>query len=224
MIKTKINSSELIKILNNTASYSEGFIQGIELNRIELNKILGGYTAEALGEYIDSKARMNPNELHHIYEWKRVGNKSARLFNINVNATKYSITFNGRFYQSKSSSSESGQIFANKAEIMENGISVIVSPKNSNVLAFEDNGETVFTTNSVRISHPGGTEVEGSFGRTMEEFFDKYFIYSILEPLIKRLSNPKEFSKFYPQGAKSGYSAGVMAGRRYFNMMGDSLA
>ena len=223
MINTKINFVELSKILNNTVSYSEGFIQGIELNRTEFNKILGGYTAEALGEYIDSKARMNPLTLHHVYEWNQTGNKGARLFNINVNATKHSITFVGKFFSSKSPSSSSGQVFTNKAEIMENGISITVSPKKSRVLVFEDEGETVFTSNSIYISHPGGDQVAGSFGVTIEEFFDTYFTYSILQPLMKKLNNPKEFSSFYPQGAKVGSSAGVRAGRKYFSMIGGKI-
>jgi hypothetical protein len=223
MIKTKINNLELLKILDNTVSYSNGFIEGIELNRTEFNKVLGGYTSEALGMYIDSKARMNPSMLHHVYEWNEVGNKNSRLFSINVDATKYSITFNGNFTSSKKPSSESGQIFVDKARVMENGISVTVKPKNSSVLAFEDDGETVFTSSSIYIAHPGGDQVAGSFGKVVEEFFDSYFNYSILRPLITKLKNPKEFSALYPQGTKAGKSVGVRAGRKYFSMSGDKL-
>ena len=220
MIKLKIKNDELSKILQNTVFYSDGFLQGIDLNRVEFNKVLGGYAAEALGEYIDSKARMNPQALHPVYEWKNTGNKDSRLFNINVNATNYSITFDGKFLSSREPSSESGQVFSNKAELMENGMSVTVTPKNSKVLVFEDKGETVFTTNSIYIAHPGGDYVAGSFGKVVEEFFDSYFKVSILEPLMKKLSNPKEFSLMFPQGARSGRSAGVLAGRKYFTYYG----
>lgn len=223
MITTKIKNDELSKILKNTVSYSNGFLQGIDLNRTEFNKVLGGYTAEALGGYIDSKARMNPSMLHHIYEWNEVGNKGSRLFTINVDATKYSITFNGKFLSSKKPASESGQVFVDKANIMENGISVTVTPKNSSVLAFEDDGETVFTANSVYIAHPGGDQVAGSFGNVIEEFFDSYLVQSILRPLITKLKNPKEFSALYSQGTKAGKSIGVIAGRKYFSMSGDRL-
>jgi len=223
MIKTRINNAELSKILKNTISYSNGFLQGVDLNRTEFNRVLGGYTAEALGGYIDSKARMNPSSLHHVYEWNETGEKGSRLFNINVDATKYSITFSGNFLSSKKPSSESGQIFAEKARIMENKISVTVSPNNSSVLAFEDDGETVFTASSVYISHPGGDEVAGSFGRVIEEFFNSYFNYSILKPLIAKLKNPREFSQLYPQGVKVGKSIGVRAGRKYFTMLGGEL-
>lgn len=223
MIKTKIDSKELSRILNNTVLYSEGFINGIELSRIEFNRVLGGFTAESLGLYIDSKARMNPQSLHHVYEWNKTGNKGSRLFNINVDATKYSIVFKGNFILSKTPSSNSGQVFSNKAEVMENGISITVSPQKSKVLVFEDDGETVFTTNSVYIAHPGGDQVAGSFGKVVEEFFDSYFTYSILQPLMKKLSNPKEFSQFYAQGARSGSVIGVKAGRKYFSTIGDNI-
>ena len=220
MITAKIMSRDLVKTLNNTVSYTEGFFQGIEMNRLEFNRILGGYTVEALGEYIDSKARMNPQTLHHVYEWNSTGSRASRLFDINVNATNYSIKFDGKFLSSVRPASESGQVFSNKAEIMENAIGVTVTPKNSSVLVFEDEGETVFTTNSVYIAHPGGDYVAGSFGKIVEEFFDSYFIVSILGPLMKKLSNPKEFSLLYPQGVKSGRSVGVRAGRKYFSHYG----
>ena len=223
MITAKIMSKDLSRVLNNTVSYADGFVQGIKMNRLEFNRVLGGYTAESLGEYIDSKARMNPQTLHHVYEWNNAGNRASRLFDINVNATNYSITFSGKFLTSREAASESGQVFSNKAEIMENGISVTVSPKNSKVLVFEDEGETVFTTNSVYIAHPGGDYVAGSFAKVVEEFFDSYFIVSILGPLMKKLSNPKEFSLLYPQGARTGRSAGVRAGRRYFSYHGGGL-
>lgn len=224
MITTKIKNDELSKILKNTISYSDGFLQGVDLNRLEFNKVLGGYAAEALGGYIDSKARMDPSILHHVYEWNETGNKSSRLFNINVDATKYSITFNGKFLSSKKPASESGQVFANKATIMENQISVTVAPKNSSVLVFEDDGETVFTANSVFIAHPGGDQVAGSFGKVVEEFFGYYFKYSVIAPLTSKLKNAKEFPQLYSQGTKVGRSAGVKAGRRYFSMVGNKLS
>jgi len=223
MITAKIESTDFKKVFKNTAQYTEGFIQGIDLSRLEFNRVLGGYTAEALQMYIDAKARSNPEMLHHVYEWGRAGDKSARLFRINVNATKMSISFNGKFLVSNKPASDSGQVFFNKAEVMESGIAVTVSPKNSPVLVFEDGGETVFTTNSVYIAHPGGDQVAGSFGKVIEEFFNSYFVFSILQPLMKKLRNPKEFSTMFSQGVKSGRSAGVIAGRKYFSYQGDVM-
>jgi hypothetical protein len=215
VIRVKVDSGQLEKILGNSVKYSNGFLQGIDLSRLEFNRILGGYTAEALGKYIDSKARMNPETLHHVYEWNQTGNNNARLFRFNVRATKTLINFDGNFLPSKSIPENSNDVFADKATVMENKISVVVEPKNSNVLVFENNGETVFTTKSVFIANPGGDAVAGSFGRVVDEFFDVYFTASIFNQLIKDLKRPDEFSKYFSQGARQGKSIGVLAGRKY---------
>ena len=115
MIRTKFDTIELNKTLSNISQYSSGFLHGIEMEQIHFNRVLGGYTAESLGYYIDSKARSNPSSLHHVYEWNRVGDMGARLFSFNVNATKYNISFLGKFRQSKSLSGTSKEPFYNKA-------------------------------------------------------------------------------------------------------------
>lgn len=224
MINVRIDSLMLQKTLRNTIAYSNGFLEGVEIERINFNRILGGITAEALGEYIDQKARMNPGTLHHVYEWERVGDKSARLFKFSVNAGKTFISFDGGFLSSKSTPPGSNSIFYDKANVMENKISVIVSPKNSSVLRFEDEGEVIFTTKSIYIANPGGDAVAGSFGSVVDEFFQQYFTASIFEKILKDLSTPSEFAIFFPQGARSnGRSIGVAAGRRYFRVKGAEM-
>ena len=220
MINMKINSKDLNKKLNNVIGYSNGFFDGVEIERLHFNRILGGYTAEALGHYIDSKARTNPNMLHHIYEWNKVGDKGSRLFTFNVNATKTNISFMGKFLTSKSVSSTSSEPFPNKAEIMENKIAITIEPRNSDVLVFEDEGETVFTASSIYIANPGGDEVAGSFGKVVDEFFSSYFTNSVLSPIVKDLKNIKQFSDNFVQGSRSGRSVGVAAGRKYMTIKG----
>ena len=220
MIKFKMNNKELNKKLNNVVQYSSGFFEGVEMERIQFNRILGGYTAEALGYYIDSKARSNPGAFHHIYEWNQVGNKDSRLFSFNVNATKNNISFLGKFLSSKSVSENSSQPFTDKANIMENKIAITIEPKNSDVLVFENDGELVFTASSVYIANPGGDEVAGSFGAVVDEFFSAYFTNSVLAPVVKDLESIKEFTDKFSQGAKSGRSVGVSAGRKYMTIKG----
>ena len=77
MISAKINAMHFNKILKNTVKYSEGFMDGINLKRMEFNYQLANFTSIALGKYIDSQARMNPLRLHHVYEWGKAGNQSA---------------------------------------------------------------------------------------------------------------------------------------------------
>lgn len=220
MIDVKFDLTDFNKILKNSVDYSKGFLEGINLNKLQFNRILGGYTAEALGEYIDSKARMNPESLHHVYEWNNVGSKSHRLFKINVTATATQIIFNGSFLQSKMPSEQNKEPFSDKARIMESGVSIVVEPRNSDFLVFEDDGETVFTNKSIKISNPGGEGVAGSFEAAVEEFFNYYFTNSILYSLIQRLSSPKEFSKGFPNIRNSARSAGVISGRKYFRLVG----
>lgn len=220
MIRAKVDIKELTKVLNNATNYSKGFIDGAEINKLEFNRILGGYTAEALKQYIDSKARMNPDSLHHVYEWNSVGNSSARLFDFSVVTKVNSISFSGKFLPSRTPSPNSDDVFSNKAEIMENKIAITVEPKNSDLLVFEEDGETIFTATSIYIANPGGDEVAGSFERVVDEFFDKYFTASILQGILKDLSTPQEFVQYFSQGMKSGRPAGVKAGRKYFSIKG----
>jgi len=219
-----MDAKMLERSLRNAVSYGNGFLEGIEIERINFNRVLGGVTSEALGAYIDQKARMNPRELHHVYEWNSAGNPSARLFRFNVNVGKTYINLSGKFLPSKSTSDTSSEPFVNKADVMENKIAITITPKNSEVLAFEDDGQMVFTSNSIYIANPGGDAVAGSFGSVVNEFFQQYFTSSILRQLLADLRTPQEFSRLFPQGVKSGgRSVGVAAGRKYFKVRGAEL-
>lgn len=223
MIRASVDAKELMNTLNNVTNYSKGFLHGAELNKLEFNRILGGYTAEALKQYIDSKARMNPESLHHVYEWDSVGNPTSRLFDFNVTTKLNSISFSGKFLPSRTPSPNSDDVFSNKAEVMENKIAITIEPRNSDILAFEEDGEMVFTTKSIYIANPGGDAVAGSFGKVVDEFFDKYFTASILQGILKDLSTPEEFVQYFAQGSKAGKPAGVKAGRKYFSVKGVDL-
>jgi hypothetical protein len=224
MLSLKIDNLNLNKILDNSVLYSQGFLEGIELDRIEFNRRLGGFAAEALGMYIDVNARMSPQTLHHVYEWNKVGDSSARLFSINVKADKNNIMLYGSFLQSKSISKTSKQPFPDKANVMENGIAITITPKPGHPLEFEVNGEPVFVSHSVTIEHPGGDGVAGSFGKIVSEFFDSYFTNAILQPFMKHLSELTEYTSNFPEGARGGgRSRGVRAGRQYLNDAGMML-
>lgn len=220
MLSVKIDTKQINAILGNTVSYSYGFLNGLEVDQIFFNQKLGEYAVDALGYFIDSVARSEPNSLHHVYEWGKVGMKNSRLFEINAKASKRQIVFSGSFLPSKSTSPTSNTPFVDKANVMENSIEVVVSPKNSKVLVFEVDGETVFTSESVYIANPGGDEVAGSFGRVVESFFDNYFTVSLIKPFMKKLENPIEFANSFPSGVKSGRPAGIAAGKKYIRSAG----
>jgi hypothetical protein len=218
MIDIKVNAIELNKTLKNVVDYSDGFLKGIDMKTIEFNNEVANFTSAALGKYIDAQARMNPLKLHHVYEWGKSGNQASRLFEFDTMVSGKTIHFTGKFLPSKSVSNTSNEPFVNKANIMENSIQVVIEPKNSDVLAFENNGETVFTTNAIYIDHPGGDEVAGSFGETVNDFFDNYFTNGLLKPMIDKLSTAKEYTTSFSSGAKNGRNVGINAGKEYLNV------
>lgn len=220
LLTVKFDNIQLNKTLKNAVEYSHGFLEGVQMEKLEFNRMLGGYTVEALEKYIDARARINPEALHHVYEWNMVGNKKGRLYKFNVKATNNNIKFTGSFLSSKKPSDTSNQPFSDKANIMENSIAITVEPKRSNVLAFEVEGDTVFTRTAITIEHPGGDAVAGSFGRTVDSFFENYFTNALLKPFMNHLQNAKEYERNFASGTMGGRAVGVRAGRQYLRKSG----
>lgn len=214
------NTMHFNKVLKNAVQYSQGFLNGVDSSTIEFNQELAIFTSNALKKYIDSQARMNPKRLHHVYEWGKTGNQESRLFDFDTATSKNNITFTGNFLPSRSISIGSSEPFTDKANVMENAIQVIIEPKNSNVLVFEDEGETVFTTRKIYIDHPGGDEVAESFGETVNDFFNNYYTNALLRPLMNKFSTATEFISSFSQGAKGGRVIGIRAGKRYLKLLG----
>lgn len=223
MYTVRFDTNQINSTLRNSISYSYGFLDGAQKNKIIFNKMLGEITLEALNKYIDAQARMDPESLHHVYEWNATGSPGARLFSIEVLPSKNFIIFEGKFLPSSSVSETSDEPFVDKANVMENAISVTIEPKLSDVLVFQDAGQTVFTTKSIYIENPGGDAVAGSFGRVVEDFFDNYFTNALLQPMIQKLSNATEYVSFFGSGAKMGSSVGVVAGKKYITNIGVDL-
>jgi hypothetical protein len=218
LLNVRFDAKEFTKVLKNSVSYSKGFLDGVNIQTIEFNKELGNFTIEVLNKYIDSRAKANPMSLHHVYEWNQVGNPSARLFEITSTASKNLIKFSGHFLSSTSVSSNSDEPFTDKANVMENAIEITIEPKNSDFLAFEVDGETVFTRNAIHIAHPGGDAVAGSFGSTVDDFFSSYFTNAFLKPFLEKLSIAKEYTDSFSANASS--SAGINAGKKYLRLPG----
>jgi hypothetical protein len=225
MIQLRFDRKNFNKTMHNAIEYSLGFLDGAEMGTLAFNTQLAAITEQALKKYIDVKAKANPESLHHVYEWQRAGDPSARLFEIRGVASKNNISFTGEFLPSSSISENSSEPFTDKANIMENKISILVEPMSADALAFEIDGQQVFTVNSVFIENPGGDDVAGSFGRAVDDFFEIYFTTTILKQsgIYEQLGFPKEFSQFFSSGAKIGRSAGRRAGMAYMSIKGDIL-
>lgn len=218
MLEVKLDNIQFKKTLKNVIEYSEGFFNGIDMKRVDFNNELADFTSEALKKYIDAQARMNPLKLHHVYEWGKAGNASSRLFEFSTRVSGRTISIVGNFLPSKSISETSHEAFVDKATVMENSIQVVIEPKNSDVLVFENKGDVVFTKNAIYIDHPGGDEVAGSFGETVDSFFENYFTNGLLRPLIEKLSKANEFTQSL--SATSGRNVGIRAGKEYLNIEG----
>jgi hypothetical protein len=146
-------------------------------------------------EYIDANARMHPKRLHHVYEWRGVGNPANRLFRLhrrNNNVDGFKMTYN--FVQSRRVAPinpillepgptgkvvKKSSIFRNKAIVMEEGREVSIKPKGQNWLAIPSKtfrGHTnargiAFSRGTIRVKNVGGLESKLGFARTINGYF-----------------------------------------------------
>jgi hypothetical protein len=216
-MRAVFSSSQFKKEMNNIVDYSIGFLEGIQKGKNVFLKTLGMETVELMKKFIDSNARVNPDMLHHIYEWNQTGSPSARLYDISYTTSNLGLSFRSSFSQSVSIKNGSRTPFYDKARIMEEGIPVTIRPKVAQVLAFEDNGETIFTQGPVRVDNPGGTEVQGGFEKVFDMFFNRYFSQAFLRVsgVAQYLENPQVYKKDMQAGKKMGRAKGVSTGYRW---------
>jgi len=139
-MRAVFSSAQFKKEMTNIVDYSMGFLEGIQRGKTVFLKTLGLETVELMKEFIDSNARVNPDMLHHIYEWNQTGSPSARLYDISYTTSNLGLSFRSSFRQSTSIKNGSRVPFYDKARIMEEGIPVIIRPRVAQALAFEDGG------------------------------------------------------------------------------------
>jgi hypothetical protein len=214
---TKFNSNQFKKEMTNIVNYSVGFLEGVQKGKTVFLKNFGMQTVELMKEFIDSNARVNHQMLEHVYEWYQIGSPDARLYDISYTTSNLGLSFKSSFSQSVSIKNGSRTPFYDKARIMEKGIPVTIRPKNAEVLAFDDNGETIFTRGPVQVMNPGGTAAERGFEKTFDMFFNKYFSQAFLRTsgIAKYLENPQVYKKDMQAGKKMGKSKGLSTGYRW---------
>lgn len=210
----RTNTINFDKQMNNIIDYAIGFLDGAQKGKSIFLKNLGAATIESMARYVDVSARGNPAALQHVYEWYQTGSPSARLFDINYTVSNLGLSINSTFKQSRTVKKDSNVPFYNKAKIMEEGVSVVIKPRNAKVLAFTENGEDIFTANPVVVNNPGGDQVQGAYQRTFDSFFQNYFSQSFLRAsgLFEYLSNPKAFKTNLKQGSFGGRRVGYNTG------------
>ena len=215
----KFDTKQFKKDMDNIVQYSMGFLEGVEGGkRVFLNN-LGKETIEVLKQFVDTNARIDPAALQHVYEWYKSGSPDARLFDIQYTVSGLGLSVMSTFTQSSQVKDGSTTPFYNKARIMENGVPVIIRPKKSPVLVFEDNGETVFTRNPVSVSSPGGEDAQGSFESIVDIFFTQYFKQSFLKMsgLYDYIKRPQVFKTNMAAGKRSGKGVGYSTGYKWIS-------
>jgi hypothetical protein len=212
-----MNTKNLEKIIGNAIDYSVGFLDGAQKGKSIFLKNLGNSVVGILKDYIDVEARSNPQALHHIYEWYQVGSPKARLYDFTYTVSNVGLSFKSNFKQSKTLPSGSSVPFENKAKIMEDGTPVTISPVRSEVLAFEADGQTIFTRRDIDVQNPGGTQVQGSFEKVADEFFRVYFKQSFLKSsgLYSYIKKPVLYKQNFRTGSRVGRSIGVETGFKW---------
>lgn len=222
MITIKFDDKAFMKKMNNVIQYSVGFIDGTKAGKVNMMENLGRTTVEMLKDFIDMSARMDPQKLHHVYEWYQTGSPNARLFDIDYQVSGSGLSINSSFRQSSSVRAGSTVPFYDKARIMENGIPVVIRPKRAKALAFDIDGETVFSKEGVVVERPGGDRVENGFEDTFKIFFDRYFNQSFLNVvgITQDINDVTSFKKYLSSGANSGRYIGYKVGYRWISNVG----
>lgn len=216
-MKVIMNDAMFKRDMKNIINYSVGFLDGVKAGKVKFLNNVGIMTKELLEQYIDSNARVNPKALHHIYEWYKVGSPDARLYEINYTISNLGLSFVSTLKQSTSIKDGSSVPFYNKAKIMEEGTPVTIRPTRSNVLVFEDGGETIFTKGEVVIDSPGGIETTGSFENVVNTFFNRYFTQAFLKTsgIYEYFKNPQAYKRNLAAGKSAGRSKGFQVGYRW---------
>lgn len=184
--------------------YEASVLSKLEANAAFKNlfkKTIFNQIEKDFGQYVDAQARTKPKSLHHVYEWNKVGNPTARLFNLYLIDTG-GLSFRiGRDFKlskstvpSKNKKQKKKYVFANKASVMEEGMPIVIRPKSAERLVFELDGATVFMPkgSSVTVKRPGGKSATNQFALTYGRFFGGQLVNSSIKASgFQRIFNTK---------------------------------
>lgn len=222
MISITFDDKKFMREMQNIVKYSEGFLDGAKAGKPQMMKNLAISTIEMLKDFVDMSARMDPQNLHHVYEWYQVGSPDARLFDIDYIVSAGGISINSSFRQSVTASAGSSTPFYDKARIMEQGIPVVIKPRKAKVLAFSVDGEQVFSKSPIVVDHPGGQATQGAYEETFKTFFDRYFNQSFLHVtgIYDSIKDVSTFKHNLASGSRSGKSTGYNTGYKWISKIG----
>lgn len=170
--------SNVIAKLTTSASFKNKF-----------KKIIFTQINKDFGDYMDSQSRVKPRSLHHVYEWKRVGNPQNRLFKLKfIDTPGISFKIDYEFQPSKimvpAKKNRRRHVFVSKASIMEAGMPLVIAPRSAERLVFETETGTVFMPKgaSVTVKRPGGPGVKNQF----TSYYSRWFSGNLVNQSIRR--------------------------------------
>jgi hypothetical protein len=123
-----------------------------------------------------------------LYEWNKVGNRGARLFNLSILSTDgLSFKITSSFLPSKSAVpnefAKRKHVFINKASVMEAGMPLTIRPRSAERLVFETSTGVVYMPKgaSVTVTRPGGGKATGRFQIAYAQFFTGNLVNSAIK-------------------------------------------
>jgi len=210
-IKIKFNGKNFIDTIKNVTNYSQGFIDEVKRNQNKITEKISATSIVTFYNYLDGLARSHPGMLHHVYEWGQVGDPFGRLYELSFSLQGKSAVVKADFLESDIPSPTSKEPFYDKAYIMEEGIPVIVSEKDAQILFFEIDGEEFFRHGPIYIANPGGSATRGSFIRAFNEFYNIYFTKQYLNSIrfYDHFKGSKEYEKNIKSASRSKNSMSI---------------
>lgn len=190
MIKLSIDQTSL-KNLNNEISMKVEAINQLTKNSVldDIARAAFVILSERFIKATDSYSAAFPKRMHHVYEWKQVGNPKARLFVLERLAVlNGNLTISSKFLLSKTPVPVPAEltipgkrgkyvstrsIFAQKAEVMESGVAVSFQAKRTLAFLGTQGIQFIRAGKIVNIANPGGASVKNSFTSYMTDWFIK---------------------------------------------------
>jgi hypothetical protein len=205
-IKIRVDAKEFEKVMRNVIEYTDGFVRETEAKTDYIASKLGKSSVAEFYRYLDSLAAVNPDLLHHVYEWGAVGNPAARLYELTSQANKSSALIIANFLESYTVSDTSNEPLIEKAKIMEEGIPLVINNVNAKALFFEIGGEEIFAVGPIYIPNPGGGQTRGQFKLQFQEFYNNYFSQVYLRAIrfYDHFKNPKAYYEGFGAGSRAG--------------------
>jgi hypothetical protein len=190
MIKLSINKDSLSNLENQLNLKVEAIGMMTQKSYLqEVSKAAFVIVGEKFMKAIDRYSALNPKRMHHIYEWGKVGNPTARLFVLervallggtsvtqsNFLMSKTPVPINPELlFPGKTGKYVSRRnIFRNKASVMESGVPITYQAQRMLAFMGRDGMKFIQPGTTINIRNPGGVATKSSFSRYMLEWYEK---------------------------------------------------